>query len=184
MDKNNQPSEKILNIKSKDLKLLLQKRKSKIGRTKIIGITDMISCIALIISLVFVKFHENNHIDAVLRGIFLTCSALLLIFYIIQFVISFRPYNITHLYDEILELTREHSYNICVFQSNNLNGKFLLFKNVRWNCRLFPNYKTTSEDFHEKDEIQNIKNSFKRDTGIDLNEITYIGDLLNQKKIY
>ena len=90
MSNNEQNSEDKLCFKSQDLKLLLQRRKSKIGRKKFIGITELISSLALIISLCFVDFGGNPIISIVLRVVFIVIAAFLFIFYFVQLVISFK----------------------------------------------------------------------------------------------
>ena len=53
---------------------------------------------------------------------------------------SIKPYTYKKLYDEIIELSKPHSYAIILIR-NDTKHRFLLFKNPSWDgCRLFVNY--------------------------------------------
>ena len=75
--------------------------------------------------------------------------------------------------DRILRL---HKFNIILFK-NCHDGKFLTYKDVRWNCFLFPNY-------HNDDAgIASLKACFSKDIRIpdDVSPLEYIDKMLSEK---
>ena len=79
-------------------------------------------------------------------------------------------------------MDKEHPFSIVVFQNNKVDGKFLLFKNLRWKCALFPNYKIKAGIFNEETERQSIMDFINRDTPFEIDEAKYLGDLVNSKR--
>ena len=186
----------MLNIDEKQLKLLLEKKKKFIERPKLCGLGEIISGLSLIITLLLSDYSHLEIVKPIYFKIFAWIIAISILGYgIIVLVESVKNiYSIKQLYNDIQECTeprKEHHFSIVVIR-NSETGKYLLVKNKRWGCWLFPNYRHNEDSFNENIETANIKNNIKRDldisgrftckyNGNQVSEKFSVGDKVNKK---
>lgn len=94
-----------------------------------------------------------------------------------------NTYSIHTLYSEIADLDPqvEHPFNIILVKRRGTNGKYLLFKNKRWNCWLFPNYGCLDGEFIPNKEISHIEGCLIRDLNVRQMRIRYLGNEISRK---
>ena len=102
---------------------------------------EIISSISLFITLAFSDYERITFIEPLYFKIIVKCISLAIGIYGVYTVIkSMKKYSIQQLYDEIADIDPDvqHSFDIVVFRNWNNNGKYLVYKNERWRCWLFP----------------------------------------------
>ncbi len=186
----------MLNIDEKQLKLLLERKKKFIERPKLSGLGEIISGISLIITLLLSDYSQLKIVDPLYFEIFSWLISISILLYgIIELIKSVTNiYSIQQLYNDIGECTeprKEHHFSIVVIR-NSETGKYLVVKNKRWRCWLFPNYRHNEDNFNENSETANVKNNIKRDldilgkftckyNGNEISEKFSVGDKVNKK---
>lgn len=181
----------MLYINEDKLKNLLLNKKEKIASNKFYGIGEIISGISLIISLLCSDFKDVLGIKAEYIEIFAWLIAGIILFFgIFQLIKGFiHSYTTDDLYNDLVELgnTKPHMFNIILLKNNPVEGKYLLFYNKRWQCKLFLNYKAiTPDNYNSTAEIKNICSMFSTDTGISVAEkdFAYLGQIESHKLSY
>lgn len=180
----------MLNISEEALKQLLEKRKGIIERKKFNGLNNIVTGMSFILTLILGDFSKIKYINAQwVQLFFWLFSVMFLISGIYQLVKEWKmPYSIDNLYNEIADLDPkiEHAFDIVAIKSNDGSGKYLIFKNERWKCWLFPNYHCLEEiPFNETKESRHLRQNIVRD--LNINEtinIKYIGNFVSQKYSY
>lgn len=174
----------MLRIDENELKLLLEKRKDNLGRWKYDGIGEIVSSISLFITLVLsdyehITFIEPLHFKIIVEII----SAIIGIYGIYTVIKSMEKYSVEQLYNEIADIDPDiyHSFDIVVIRNWNDNGKYLVFKNIRWRCWLFPNYHCLNKEFLENEELKYVTHCIKRDLNVLETDFKYIGSEISEK---
>ena len=180
----------MISIEEKSLKLYLEKNKSIFQTKNVLGIGEIISGISLIITLVCseikqgIRFLSPHVVEVVLWII----TILILLWGIFQLVLSIKSHNtVESVYNDIVELSKcdgkSHIFNMALLKNDSLNGKFLLYKDVRWRCELFPNYKVLGDRYDIDREKSNVLSNFSSDTGISKTKlkIQYKGEITSTK---
>lgn len=176
----------MLHIDEDKLKLLLLNKKTRIETPKYSGIGEIISGISIIITLCLSDYSQISIINPLYFKISAWLIAIGILIYgtimLVKSILNF--YSIDKLYSEIADLDPqiEKPFNILLIKSNIKSGKYLLFKNERWNCWFFPTYLCSNDLFSLVEEIPYIKNCLKRDLGLSQNlNIEYIGSHISNK---
>ena len=65
----------------------------------------------------------------------------------------------------IAQLTK-HVFNIVLIKNSDSKGEYLLFKNKRWRCKLFPNYHALDKNYDKVKETENLYMLLPRDIGV------------------
>lgn len=175
----------MLNIDENQLKLLLEQKRKTLERKKYDGIGEIISSISLMITLVISDFSHLTIIEPLyFKIIAWGISIVILAYGSYTFIKSIKIYSVDQLYSEIADIDPkiEHPFNIVVIRDGHGNGKYLVFKNKRWDCWLFPNYHCLNKIFSKTKELRYIMECIKRDLKIlEEIELKYIGNEISEK---
>lgn len=172
----------MLKIDEEKLKSLLEKKKTKIGFQKTNIIPPVISAVSSLITFLCKDVFPNKFI----KGLMLTVvfvSFIYAIYILIQNIVHNYSYNMLYYDIESLDDNKVHVFNIVVQKYNDKSGKFLLFYQPSWKCKLFPNYKSVCKykkgDVPFADDLKNICKLYQSDTGIKISEkqLQYKGEI-------
>lgn len=172
----------MIHIEENQLKLLLEKKRKNLEKPRFDGIGEIISGISLMTTLVLSDFKNFTIMNPLYYKIIMWgISIIILLYGVYTFIKSFNFYSVEQLYSEIADLDpkMEHSFNIIVIKDN---GRYLVIKNKRWKCWLFPNYHCLNANFSKTKELQYVKECMKRDFNLKGDtEIVYLGNKISDK---
>ncbi len=163
-------------IESDRLQLILSNYDDKIGNSVGNGIGYIITAIAYAIPMIMSDFSKWKTFGLILQVILVLFGVAIFLYGVYVFYNAVEhPFNKDTLYDEIEEanLMKEHPHSIVLLKDTfNLNSnRFLVYYDSRWDCRLFLNYATITEDF-AKDE-QNIAKHLQMELKISEDKMEY-----------
>ncbi len=127
-------------------------------------------------------FLKADHAEIIYYSI-MAISVLIGLYYLIFGII--KPYTYKELYEEIIELSKPHSFAILLIRDDS-KYRYLLFNDVRWNrCRLFVNINIDSLK-KPKDNSSTILNRLSEDFDIPKKEIkvNYCSSIESRKWSY
>ncbi|MCH5186882.1 MAG: hypothetical protein J1F63_00660 [Oscillospiraceae bacterium] len=180
----------MLSIEKESLKLYLERNRNIFESKIISGVGEIISGISLTITLVCSEIKQQVLFlsPGAFRIILWIVTSLILLWGMVQSIISIKSHRtVESIYNDIEELGKSdgksHIFNMVLLKSDKSDGKFLLYKDVRWRCELFPNYKVLDEDYIIDKEKTNVLSKFSSDTGISKTKlkIQYVGEFTNTK---
>ncbi len=176
-----------ISIDKEQLETLLKDRKSIINKT----FKQCAPYFSFSLSLLLASFCSDfkdwgflkaNHVAAIYYSVIII-SSIIGIYYLIAKLI--KPYTYKKLYDEIIELSKPHSFAIMLIR-NDTKHKFLLFKNSSWRgCNLFVNYNIDNIK-KPKQNIEKLQKQLSEDFDItpeDI-EISYCSSVVSRKWSY
>lgn len=167
----------------------MKKGKKLLNRPKFDGIGEIISSLSLIITLLLSNFDNVTIIKPLYFKFIAWVISFIFLFYgLYTFAKSvINTYSLDQLLNEIVNLDSkmEHAFNIIVIRNKDRDGRYLVFKNNRWKCWLFPNCKCLNKNFDQADELANIVEKMKWNLNIE-DEITgeYLGNIPSSKYSY
>ncbi len=160
----------MLNIEEKDLELFLEQNKDKLETKRISGLGEIISGISLCVTLLCSEFEKNQFLSVNFLDFFAWLIALLVLIVGIYRLGKgiCNPYTVKQIFDEIKELDADtkHVFNIVLIKNSDSKGEYLLFKNKRWRCKLFPNYHALDKNYDKVKETENLYMLLPRDIGV------------------
>lgn len=179
----------MLTLDEEKLKVLLLNRKSHLERSKLDGVSEIISSISLIVTLALGDFSVISFMDPSLFQLvaWVIAFAILLLGAIQLIRNNWRRFSVENLYNEIADLDpcTEHGFCIAIIRNPNRGGNYLLFYSKRWRCWLFPNYSCEPCIIDPEKRKENFEKKVKRDFGISEGfSVKYIGDKLSNKFSY
>ncbi len=140
-------------IEYNKLKLILTEHKEDIGKSKINGIDKIITSIAFAIPMALSDFSKWKTVGMVVQIILVLFGITLFVYGIYEIIRTNKyPFNKDILFDEIEEanLMKEHPHSIALIKDtfNTNSNRFLVYYDSRWDCRLFLNYVTITDDLN------------------------------------
>lgn len=176
----------MLRIKEADLKWYLDSRRSRIERPALSGLGEIVSGISVIFTLISSSFDDGLLIDAAILEVVFWIFGLGLIvwgIYSLYAAVSKRQ-TVDNLFQGVAELDTHklHVVNVVLVRQAD-TGKYLLVDNEAWKCEIFPSYYAQSGTYDCVREMENIRNSFFRDTGFEVQSIVCSGHMDKHIKI-
>lgn len=163
-----------------ELNLLLEKKKAYIGKS--VTFDSILSAVSFLIAVVFATYKDflglsgsTWKIIGVFFGLFFTIKA------IYDLVIN-KKNQYTH--DDLLEdinnlnkIASRHSIVVIKDSFNKYSNRYLVYDDVRWDCKFFINYKTN------EDNITFIRKHLSSDLKIDIDSISldFVTEKINSK---
>lgn len=147
------------------LNLLLEKKKNYIGNE--VTIDSIISAFSFLISSFFAEYKNYFGIPGMFYKVFFVLLGILFSGIVIGKSIYAKKnqYNYKDLLKDINalnEITHEHSIVVIKDTFNKFSNRYLVYKDLIWNCDFFPNYKTNenNENFikeHLSNELKIVR---------------------------
>lgn len=156
-------------LDSKDIKLILERRKDHIGKHPISGIDSVLAAVGYLLTIYCSSFDDGflGKIPNVKIYLYLIGIAYLIwgLFNIIRslYYKFYKPYTHEDLYKELEKVNQmeKHPHSIVLIKDdfNRNPNRYLLYYDNRWNCKLFLNFHTVQGE--DEDNIHNLENHVK-----------------------
>lgn len=170
-------------LDEKDLKLLLEQKKDRIGHNRLDGIDTVISGVSFLASALTATYDMFGEIGS--RGLKIFFIALSIFFVILGICFMIRSikkkYGHEKLYEDIMKKNiNPHTLVAIKDRFKQHPNRFLVYYDSKWNCWFFPNQKT-SED--EAKNIERIRESLSGSLDIDPEQINvkYMSSEIHEK---
>lgn len=159
-------------IDDKDLKLLLEQNRDKIGHNGIKGIDTLFAGVTFFLSTLAADYSSVKIISSeVMKSICLILGIIFSVWSVIKMIKSSKnKYGHISLYNDIEKLnTITHPFTIVAIKDtfNNYPNRFLLYYDQRWQCKFFFNFKTVDDNEENiKQRLSNILKIEKKDISL------------------
>lgn len=164
-----------------DVKFVLEQNRDYIGHKSLFGFDSLIAAISFFITILVSDFHDFDFLKYVL-GLF---SIVYLIWGIHNICLYYKgkPFNKEILLEQLedINLMTTHPHSIILIKddfSKNPN-RFLVYYDVRWNCKLFVNFHTAGNS--DTENIQNINKHIRAELKTPPLSCVYLFDKLHSK---